>query len=595
MPRTRFEMVADDGAAPRDALLRDLDQSNTAYTSLKLPAPVFYQPLNGDHAGGIISGRFESVTIEAGGRARAAGVFYDGEDDQREAPRIWEMAREAVHMAREGAVYPSIDPTVLAVGPNAEGEPALTVADFSGVTLVGMPAKVGTYVTFPDDEVEVDDDAPAPTAAEVRHMADDDDDDLIDAVYGGDEGPGALIAAVRATGWDDLPLAPREREWDGAAAAQRLGADCGVDDEDASAAADAWSCYAGGFLYADPDANAQTRGAYKMGIVDVIDGERTIVPRAVFAVAAVLGGARDGTNIPAPEQARIRTVVAALYGRMADEFDDDGLAPPWEGAESSLRALIAAVVEAPPAEAFGRPDIPPGFDGYRIEGNRIYGNLYPVGACHLNWRDQCVMAPESASGYTLFRRYSVTTDRGDIPVGRLTTGLGRLGNGCDCCDPSVIDDHACPNTKGLIAAMSHHDLMPTLADVNVGEHEGAIWVAGILRPRLPAGAGEVLSRRVWSGDWRPSGEGDELVEVLALHHGEPGFTTRVQHTRGRGVLIASTGPTPAPPVDPEPVDVPALVARTVHALAAVQTMNTAVADAAQARARAELTRLERTL
>jgi hypothetical protein len=361
------------------------------------------------------------------------------------------MAREAVHMAREGAVYPSVDPTVLAVGPNAEGEPALTVADFSGVTLVGMPAKVGTFVMFPDDEVEVDDDAPAPTAAEVRRMVEDDvddDGDLIDAVYGADEAP-------------------------------------------------------------------------------------------------------------------------------------------------QMRALIAAVIEAPPAEAFGRPDIPPGFDGYRIEGRRIYGNLYPVGACHLNWRDQCVMAPESASGYTLFRRYSVTTDRGDIPVGRLTTGLGRLGNGCACCDPSVIDDHACPNTKGLIAAMSHHDLMPTLADVNVGEHEGAIWVAGILRPNLPDGADAVLARRVWSGDWRPSGEGDELVEVLALHHGEPGFTTRVQHARGRGVLIAATGPAASAPVE-EPVDVPALVARTVHTLAAVQTMNTAVADAAQARARAELTRLERT-
>jgi hypothetical protein len=593
MPRTRFEMVADDGAAPRDALLRDLDQSNTAYTSLKLPAPVFYQPLNGDHAGGIISGRFESVTIEAGGRARATGVFYDGEDDQREAPRIWEMAREAVHMAREGAVYPSIDPTVLAVGPNAEGEPALTVADFSGVTLVGMPAKVGTYVTFPDDEVEVDDDAPAPTAAEVRHMADDDDDDLIDAVYGGDEGPGALIAAVRTEGWGDLPIADRALAWDGDAAADRLAADCGIE-QDADPSDTAWSCYAENFLYRDDAVDEHTKGAYKMGIVDLIDGTRTIVPRAVFAVAAVLQGARDGTNIPEPAQSGIRGILDGLYKRMATEFDDDTVTPPWAEAEASLSALIAAVVEAPPAELFGRPDIPGYQPGYRIDGNRITGHLAALDACHLNWPHECVTPPASASQYAVFRRYALTTTTGEIPVGRLTTGLGRLGNGCTCCDPEVIGDHACPNTKGLIAAMSHHDLMVTLADVNIGEHEGVIWVAGVLRPNLPAEAAQVLGRRTWSGDWRPLGDADELVEILALDRGKPGFAKRVKTSRTRSVLIAAAGP-PEAPRAPEPVDVPALVARTVHALAAVQTMNTAVADAAQARARAELTRLERTL
>lgn len=449
MPRTRFEMVADDGAAPRDALIRDLDQSNTAYTALKLPSPVFYQALNSGHDGGIIVGRTDALTLGGDGRTRTAGEFYDGEDDQANAPRIWEMAREAVHMAREGAVAPSIDPTVLAVAPNADGELALTVADFSGVTLVGMPGKVGTFVTFPDDEaevvdVDVDEDAPAPTAAEVRHMRDEDE----------------------------------------------------------------------------------------------------------------------------PERAE---------------------------AEAGIRALIAAVVEAPPAELFGRPDIPGYQPGYRIDGNRITGHLAALDACHLNWPGECVTPPPSASQYAIFRRYALTTTTGDIPVGRLTTGLGRLGNGCTCCDPEVFGDHACPNTKGLIAAMSHHDQMVTLADVNIGEDDGVIWVAGVLRPRLPADAGTVLARRTWSGDWRPLGDADELVEILALDRGKPGFAKRVKTSRTRSVLIAAAGPAEAPPVPVEDtVDVPALVARTVHALNAVDAMNTAVADAAQARARAELTRLERT-
>lgn len=593
MPRTRFEMVADDGAAPRDALIRDLDQSNTAYTALKLPSPVFYQPLNAGHDGGIIVGRTNMVTIEPGGRARTVGEFYDGETDQANAPRIWEAAREAAHMAREGAVAPSIDPTVLVVEPNAEGAPALTVADFSGVTLVGMPAKVGTYVTFPDDEVEVDEDAPTPTAAEVAHMVEVEvDEDIVEDALG-------LVAAVRSTGWDAVPLAPREHEWDGPAAAQRLAADCGIDDENATgdALADAWSCYAGGFLYADPDADPRTRGAYKMGIVDIVDGKRVIVPRAVFAVAAVLGGARDGTNIPATEQARIRDVVADLYGRMANEFDDDGLAPPWERAEASLRSLIAAVNEAPPAELFARPNIPGYQPGYRINGRHITGHLAALDACHLNWPGECVTPPPSASGYAIFRRYALTTTAGEIPVGRLTSGLGQLGNGCGCCDPEMFGDHACPNTKGLIAAMSHHDLMTTLADVNIGEDDGVIWVAGVLRPNLPAGAEAVLARRTWSGDWRPLGDADELVEILALDRGKPGFAKRVKTSRTRSVLIAAAGPAEEPPppsasVEETP-DVPALVANAVRSHYAVEAMNTAVANAAQARARAELTRLER--
>lgn len=462
MPRTRFEMVADDGAAPRDALIRDLDQSNTAYTALKLPSPVFYQPLNAGHDGGIIVGRTNMVTIEPGGRARTVGEFYDGETDQANAPRIWEAAREAVHMSREGAVAPSIDPTVLVVEPNAEGAPALTVADFSGVTLVGMPAKVGTYVTFPDDEVEVDDDAPVPTSAEVARMVEDEHDDF--------------------------------------------------------------------------------------------PGDDNIVAEAL------------------------------------------GLDPAQAQAEASLRALIAAVNEAPPAELFARPNIPGYQPGYRIDGNRITGHLAALDACHLNWPGECVTPPPSASGYAIFRRYALTTTTGEIPVGRLTSGLGQLGNGCGCCDPEMFGDHACPNTKGLIAAMSHHDLMTTLADVNIGEDDGVIWVAGVLRPNLPAGAEAVLARRTWSGDWRPLGDADELVEILALDRGKPGFAKRVKTSRTRSVLIAAAGPTeePAPPAPVEETpDVPALVANAVRSHYAIEAMNTAVSDAAQARARAELTRLER--
>lgn len=582
MPRTPFDMVATlVGTDPRDTLTRELDQANTAYTAMKMPAPLYYQPNNAGHEDARLVGRIDSFTIEVG-RVRATGEMFDGEDDDRLTPRIAEDAREAVHMGREGMVAPSIDPTVLAVAPGEDGRMALTHADISGVTLVGMPAMVGTSITFPTLEVEaalaMATGAPTPTPSEVEYMVNED----------GVEGSLALVAAVHAEGWAAMDIAPRDHAWDGDGAAGRLASMCGIDDEDADA--EAWNCYGRGFLYRDEAVDEHIRGAYKLGVVDVIDGAHTIVPAAVFAVASVLQGGRGGVDIPATVQAEVRTVVDGLYKRIADAEGDDDLTPPWAEAEASLAALVAAVNEPAPASAFAKPDTSRYDPGFRIDGRRIYGQLAALDACHLNWPGQCVTPPASPSGYALFARYSLATDAGELPVGRVTTGLGRVGNGCSCCDPGILDDHACPNRMGLVAAMNHHDRMPTLADVVIGEDDGVIWLAGLLRPNLSAEAQEVLARRVWSGDWRPAGEADELVEVLALHHGKPGFAQRVKTSRTRSVLVAAAGPIEEP-VDQAP-DIEAIVARHMRGYAALTDLTASLSLAEQAQARAQLARLE---
>lgn len=459
MPRTPFDMVATlVGTDPRDTLTRELDQANTAYTAMKMPAPLYYQPNNAGHEDARLVGRIDSFTIEVG-RVRAAGEMFDGEDDERNTPRIAEDAREAVHMGREGMVTPSIDPTVLAVGIGEDGRMALTHADISGVTLVGMPAMVGTSITFPPPAEAGDVEAalamatgaPTPTPSEVEYLVNED----------GVEGS---LAALVAAGED----------------------------------------------------------------------------RA-------------------------------------------------EG-EAALAALVAAVNEPAPAAAFAKPDTSRYDPGFRIEGRRIYGQLAALDACHLNWPDQCVTPPPSPSGYALFSRYSLATDAGELPVGRLTSGLGRVGNGCSCCDPGILDDHACPNRMGLVAAMNHHDRMPTLADVVIGEDDGVIWLAGLLRPNLGADEQAVLARRVWSGDWRPAGEADELVEVLALHHGKPGFAMRVKTSRTRSVLVAAAGPIERAPAETRDID--AIVAQHVRGYAALTDLTASLSLAEQAQARAQLARLE---
>jgi hypothetical protein len=137
-------------------------------------------------------------------------------------------------------------------------------------------------------------------------------------------------AAVHLDGWSELPLADRERSWDDAAADRRIASACGVDRAGADASGADWSCFAAAHLYRDDEANPETKGAYRMLIVDEVDGRRMIIPRAVFAAAGVLEGARGGIDAPAEAIASMRSVLSGIYRRMADQWNDDDVRAPWD-------------------------------------------------------------------------------------------------------------------------------------------------------------------------------------------------------------------------------------------------------------------------
>lgn len=123
----------------------------------------------------------------------------------------------------------------------------------------------------------------------------------------------ALAAAV--VGSDDLPVAGRDVEWDGPAAARRV-----FDfytDEDGTVDTDGVSR---AFLYRDDDADPTTQAAYKLGYADVIDGELRIVPRGVAATAG--GRGVSAADIPADDVTRIESRICSLYSEIRDEFDD---------------------------------------------------------------------------------------------------------------------------------------------------------------------------------------------------------------------------------------------------------------------------------
>lgn len=135
-----------------------------------------------------------------------------------------------------------------------------------------------------------------------------------------------MSAKLKATPtWQDLPLADREREWDSDAAVERLRELTGsTDSPDVG--------YRQYFFWYDED-NADQYGAYKLPYADVIDGEVYAVPRAIFAVAGALEGARGGVDIPEGDRAAVLEHVGRYYAKMAEEFDDDSIVAPWDAPE----------------------------------------------------------------------------------------------------------------------------------------------------------------------------------------------------------------------------------------------------------------------
>ena len=82
----------------------------------------------------------------------------------------------------------------------------------------------------------------------------------------------------------DLPLAPRDRPWDSDAAVRRLRRWAGGPEKENMD----WAKYFKGFMWRD-DEDPENFGSYKLPYCDIIGGTLTAVPRAIFAIAAVLG------------------------------------------------------------------------------------------------------------------------------------------------------------------------------------------------------------------------------------------------------------------------------------------------------------------
>ncbi len=120
---------------------------------------------------------------------------------------------------------------------------------------------------------------------------------------------------MSVTAFQNLPLADRDREWDGDAADKRVRKWADAQDEPNAKYRDAHVWY-------DKD-EKDNFTAYKLLIADVIGGKLEAVPRGVMAAGGIMDGARGGIDLPKEDIDRVKSHLAKYYEKM-------GETAPWE-------------------------------------------------------------------------------------------------------------------------------------------------------------------------------------------------------------------------------------------------------------------------
>jgi hypothetical protein len=122
-------------------------------------------------------------------------------------------------------------------------------------------------------------------------------------------------AYMSVVSFQDLPLADRDRDWDGDAAYKRVRKWAGAEDEPNEKFRQAFVWY---------DANDKDKfKAYKFLIADVVDGRLRAVPRGIQAAGNVMQGGRGGADLPAKDVQRVKNHLARYYKKMDEKA-------PWE-------------------------------------------------------------------------------------------------------------------------------------------------------------------------------------------------------------------------------------------------------------------------
>mgnify|MGYP000918553668 CR=1 FL=1 len=260
---------------------------------------------------------------------------------------------------------------------------------------------------------------------------------------------------------------------------------------------------------ADEEGRVKVASMSSSDEVTVIESARlraaTLVAVPAFASARVYAAGQ----VPAPAEPSESGENADSEADFARSGDTDPL---------NRDALIAAAIPTAPPESWFKD---PGLTGPTAlvieDDGRVYGHIAAWGTCHIGQIGKCVEPPTSPSNYAYFRTGALQTAEGtSVAVGHLTMDTG----------------HAGPRDSATQAAAHYDNTGYVFADVAAGEDAYGIWVAGSLRPGIPADRVRIARSAPISGDWRTIRGSLELVGALAVN--VPGFPV----PRPKGLLAS---------------------------------------------------------
>lgn len=267
--------------------------------------------------------------------------------------------------------------------------------------------------------------------------------------------PEANSVAASVTGAVDLPVADRDRAWDGDAAATRV-----FDWADGDTAR-----IGKAFAYRDDDKDPGTKGAYKLGYADVIDGKLTIVPAGVSAAIGALHGARGGVDLPDSEREAVADRLDAVAAHVSEETGEDEM-------NDMTASAWAALADLPPMPAawFREPtldELPPGGTGVNYAGGRIFGWVAQAGEPHAGFAKKITIDGLGRIDTTHFLRQRFTLDDGStVKAGAYTMNAGHHRDGAEC----------------ETASCQFDDTRTVAGIVTVGMNERGMWFSGAAAP-----------------------------------------------------------------------------------------------------------------
>lgn len=487
-------------------------------------ALMFMDETQPGHMGASLAGRIDAVQRLSDGRRIFATGVYDSGDVGTEAARL--VGEQTLRCVSVDIGPAEVEMQPLAIDAR-DGWPERVLYRFTsfevmGATICPFPALPLAVIWNDGDAIpeEVTAELPAPIPADQEPVFTHLDEVVPESPMDAADEIAVIIASTTfaATG---LPLASRDRAWDSTAADKRLRGWADATEKPNAK-------YGSAFFYVDGE-NTDKFGGYKLPFADVVDGELTAVPRAIFACAQRL----DGTQIPDADKATIRNRISSYYAAMRKEFDDPSIVPPWEkeAAVSGPGAIVASslVIPArPPSDWF----LDPAFDApCRLtitDAGEVFGHIGEWDCCHQGFSDRCVRLPRDPENgaYSVFLNgETVCDDDTRVMTGKLVAG----------------GTHADVRLDARAAMRHYDDCSTAVADLNIGEDRFGIWVHGALRPGVSEEALRILRASPPSGDWRPDNGKLQLLIVQGVN--SEGFPVRaLVSSAGDGIIDADAEP-----------------------------------------------------